>query len=118
MKCPFCGADHDKVVDSRSSARGLTVRRRRECLKCGRKFTTYERPEGLQVRADVADPGRKRLLLQANVAKAVDPGDVAFEIFNLCRALVGLHVSLGGSGLLVDDWGIFRQVREPVEAKS
>lgn len=45
MQCPFCGHDDDKVVDSRSSEGGRAVRRRRECLDCGRRFTTYERPE-------------------------------------------------------------------------
>ena len=45
MQCPFCGEDDDKVVDSRSSEGGRVVRRRRECLKCRRRFTTYERPE-------------------------------------------------------------------------
>ncbi len=42
MKCPFCGYEQDKVVDSRSSKEGRAVRRRRECLKCGDRFTTYE----------------------------------------------------------------------------
>ena len=45
MQCPFCGQDNDKVVDSRSSEGGKVVRRRRECLACNRRFTTYERPE-------------------------------------------------------------------------
>ncbi len=45
MQCPFCGQDNDKVVDSRSSEGGRVVRRRRECLACNRRFTTYERPE-------------------------------------------------------------------------
>jgi transcriptional repressor NrdR len=45
MQCPFCGQDRDKVVDSRSSEGGRTVRRRRQCLSCNRRFTTYERPE-------------------------------------------------------------------------
>ncbi len=45
MQCPFCGVDRDKVVDSRSSEGGRAVRRRRECLACGRRFTTYERVE-------------------------------------------------------------------------
>lgn len=45
MQCPYCGQDRDKVVDSRSSEGGRTVRRRRECLDCGQRFTTYERPE-------------------------------------------------------------------------
>ena len=45
MQCPFCGKDRDKVIDSRSSEGGRVVRRRRECLECSRRFTTYERPE-------------------------------------------------------------------------
>jgi transcriptional repressor NrdR len=43
MKCPFCAHLEDKVVDSREARTGDLVRRRRECLKCGRRFTTYER---------------------------------------------------------------------------
>lgn len=45
MKCPFCSADQDRVVDSRESRNGLTIRRRRECSGCGRRYTTYERIE-------------------------------------------------------------------------
>ena len=45
MQCPFCGIDRDKVVDSRGSEGGRAVRRRRECLGCRRRFTTYERVE-------------------------------------------------------------------------
>src|SRR5947209_19711080 len=43
MKCPFCGYLEDKVVDSREAREGESIRRRRECLKCERRFTTYER---------------------------------------------------------------------------
>src|SRR5256885_7397234 len=43
MKCPFCAAIEDKVVDSRESREGDVIRRRRECLKCERRFTSYER---------------------------------------------------------------------------
>jgi transcriptional repressor NrdR len=43
MKCPFCGHIEDKVVDSRESREGDVIRRRRECLKCDRRFTSYER---------------------------------------------------------------------------
>jgi len=43
MKCPFCGHLEDRVVDSRESREGDSIRRRRECLKCGRRFTSYER---------------------------------------------------------------------------
>ena len=43
MKCPFCGHVEDKVVDSREGKDGLVIRRRRECLSCSRRFTSYER---------------------------------------------------------------------------
>jgi transcriptional repressor NrdR len=45
MKCPFCGHTKDKVVDSRETGAGDAIRRRRECLECGRRFTSYERVE-------------------------------------------------------------------------
>ncbi|MEE8185995.1 MAG: transcriptional regulator NrdR [Thermodesulfobacteriota bacterium] len=45
MKCPFCGHLEDKVIDSRLSQHGDVTRRRRECLKCDKRFTTYERVE-------------------------------------------------------------------------
>ena len=45
MRCPFCGEDKDKVVDSRSSDGGAAIRRRRECLSCHKRFTTYEHVE-------------------------------------------------------------------------
>lgn len=45
MKCPFCGHQEDKVVDSRASSDGSSIRRRRECLGCGKRFTTYEHVE-------------------------------------------------------------------------
>lgn len=47
MRCPWCGHDQDKVVDSRPAERGDAIRRRRQCLSCGRRFTTYERVEQL-----------------------------------------------------------------------
>ena len=51
MKCPFCGHQEDKVVDSRASSDGAAIRRRRECMACGKRFTTYEHVEeqGLMV---------------------------------------------------------------------
>ena len=47
MKCPYCGYQESKVVDSRHSDDGLSIRRRRECLECGKRFTTYETVESL-----------------------------------------------------------------------
>src|ERR1700758_3859779 len=43
MKCPYCGFGQDRVVDSRESKEADSIRRRRECIQCGRRFTTYER---------------------------------------------------------------------------
>ncbi len=45
MRCPFCGHEEDKVVDSRGTKEGEAIRRRRECLKCARRYTTYEQIE-------------------------------------------------------------------------
>ena len=49
MKCPFCGDQESKVVDSRHSEDGLSIRRRRECMTCQRRFTTYEIVESLPI---------------------------------------------------------------------
>ena len=49
MKCPFCGDQESKVVDSRRSEDGQSIRRRRECLRCQRRFTTYEMVESLPI---------------------------------------------------------------------
>jgi transcriptional repressor NrdR len=50
MICPFCRVDNDRVIDSRTSQDGLAIRRRRECLNCKRRFTTYERVEELSLK--------------------------------------------------------------------
>jgi len=47
MKCPYCAESKDRVVDSRESKGGSTIRRRRECLSCGRRFTSYEQIEDI-----------------------------------------------------------------------
>ncbi len=59
MRCPYCNADDDKVVDSRSAASGGVIRRRRECLACGRRFTTYERIEETPVKVVKKDGSRQ-----------------------------------------------------------
>jgi transcriptional repressor NrdR len=46
MRCPFCGEDQDKVIDSRATDAGKAIRRRRQCLRCQKRFTTYEHIEG------------------------------------------------------------------------
>ena len=49
MKCPYCGYQESKVVDSRHSDDGVSIRRRRECLSCQKRFTTYETVESLPI---------------------------------------------------------------------
>ena len=50
MRCPFCQTDNDRVLDSRSSEEGYAIRRRRECIQCKRRYTTYERLEELAIK--------------------------------------------------------------------
>ena len=50
MRCPYCKSDKDRVIDSRSAADGYSIRRRRECDQCSRRFTTYERMEETALR--------------------------------------------------------------------
>jgi transcriptional repressor NrdR len=60
VRCPYCREDSDKVVDSRAAGEGESIRRRRECLACGRRFTTYERVEAIPLtvhkRSGVSEP--------------------------------------------------------------
>ena len=70
MKCPKCGIDDDKVLDSRSARDGAAIRRRRECAKCGCRFPTYEeidRDEVLVVKKD----GRREAFDSTKVDKAI-----------------------------------------------
>ena len=60
MKCPFCGHLEDKVVDSRESREGEAIRRRRECLECGRRFTSYERIDEVPYMVIKKDGRRER----------------------------------------------------------
>ena len=60
MKCPFCGHLGDKVVDSRESKEGEVIRRRRECLDCGRRFTSYERIDEIPYMVIKKDGTRER----------------------------------------------------------
>src|SRR5574341_1137382 len=60
MKCPFCSHVHDKVVDSREARVGDVVRRRRQCLKCSRRFTTYERIDEIPYMVIKKDGRRER----------------------------------------------------------
>lgn len=58
MKCPFCHLDNDRVIDSRASEDGFAIRRRRECLDCHGRYTTYERVEGTGIKVIKKDGSR------------------------------------------------------------
>ena len=80
MKCPFCGSTKDKVVDSRESGLGDAIRRRRECLSCGRRFTSYERIEEipyLVVKKDGQREAFDRSKLMAGLHRACEKRPVS-----------------------------------------
>ena len=80
MKCPFCGHLHDKVVDSRESKEGDAIRRRRQCLGCTRRFTSYERIDEIPYMVVKKDGRRERFDRQkvlAGVLKACEKRPVS-----------------------------------------
>ncbi|RMF97143.1 MAG: transcriptional repressor NrdR [Candidatus Schekmanbacteria bacterium] len=82
MKCPNCGYNEDKVVDSRTGRDGTSIRRRRECLKCGKRFTTYERIENV-VSMVIKKDGRRepfdRQKIFAGIAKACEKRPISIN---------------------------------------
>jgi transcriptional repressor NrdR len=82
MKCPFCGYKEDKVVDSRATAEDAAIRRRRECLGCGRRFTTYEYIEAASLRSIKKDGRRQpfdRKKMLSGIMKACEKRPVSME---------------------------------------
>ncbi|HOC69449.1 MAG: Transcriptional repressor NrdR [Candidatus Hydrogenedentes bacterium ADurb.Bin101] len=82
MRCPFCGFDDSKVVDSRVSKDGEATRRRRECISCERRFTTYERIEEVAqmvVKKDGRRENFDRWKLKAGIMKAIEKRAVSIE---------------------------------------
>lgn len=82
MRCPFCNHLEGKVVDSRSSKEGDAIRRRRECLKCGRRFTTYERIEEIAQMVIKKDGRREtfdRWKIKSGILKACEKRPVSLE---------------------------------------
>jgi transcriptional repressor NrdR len=82
MKCPYCGFKEDKVVDSRSTAEESAVRRRRECLKCGKRFTTYEYIEEVSLMVIKKDGRREafdRKKVLAGVSRACEKRPIGIE---------------------------------------
>jgi len=90
MICPFCDYRQDKVIDSRESKEGDLIRRRRECLSCGRRFTTYERIDEIPYMVVKKDGRREKFERQ--------------KVLNgLLRACEKRPVSMSNLGILVDE---------------
>jgi transcriptional repressor NrdR len=82
MRCPFCGHDEDKVIDSRPADEGAAIRRRRECINCGNRFTTYEKIENLPLMVIKKDGSRQpfnRDKLIAGIVKSCEKRPVSTE---------------------------------------
>ncbi|MBM3246324.1 MAG: transcriptional repressor NrdR [Candidatus Omnitrophica bacterium] len=82
MKCPYCGYKEDKVVDSRSTQEESAIRRRRECLKCGKRFTTYEYIEEASLMVIKKDGRREpfdRKKILGGIIKACEKRPVSME---------------------------------------
>ncbi|MFH0940318.1 MAG: transcriptional regulator NrdR [Candidatus Omnitrophota bacterium] len=82
MNCPFCGHVDDKVIDSRASSEGSSVRRRRECLACGKRFTTYEVVEEMPLLVVKKDGRRQpfdRKKISNGVQKACEKRPISSE---------------------------------------
>ena len=95
MKCPFCGVMDNKVIDSRVSKDGEAIRRRRECMDCGHRFTTYEQIEDIPIMI-VKKDGRREIFnrekVSAGIRRACEKLDVSMNtidtiIDNLERSL-------------------------------
>ncbi len=100
MKCPFCDNIEDKVIDSRTSREGSAIRRRRECLKCGKRFTSYERVEDM-VPMVVKKDGRRepfeRLKILTGLKKACEKRPIGMETLegitdSIEKKLIGMGV--------------------------
>jgi transcriptional repressor NrdR len=108
MRCPFCRNDNDRVIDSRSGDDGATIRRRRECLGCRRRFTTYERVERQQLvvlkKGGVREPfDRDKLtrgLAKACWKRPVTADDIERVVSALEGELYGTYESEVPSGVI------------------
>ena len=98
MKCPFCGYEESKVVDSRPTDEGTRIRRRRECLKCSSRFTTYEVVESLPIVVVKRDKSREvfnRDKLLGGLLKSCEKRPVSME--TLERAVEEIEARLQNS---------------------
>jgi transcriptional repressor NrdR len=100
VKCPFCGSIEDKVIDSRTSKDGDAIRRRRECLRCEKRFTSYERVEDLLPEVVKKDGRREsfdRIKILTGLKKACEKRPIGIETLDnitdsIEKKLVGLGV--------------------------
>lgn len=100
MKCPFCGNLEDKVIDSRTSREGNAIRRRRECLKCAKRFTSYERVEDIipmVVKKDSRREPFEREKVLTGLKKACEKRPIAMETLegitdSIEKKLIGLGI--------------------------
>ena len=82
MKCPFCGFEESKVIDSRPTDEGERIRRRRECISCQKRFTTYEVIESVPVHEEIKLGSEKRDELIDNyieTVRGIECGEVAMD---------------------------------------
>lgn len=98
MKCPFCGQPESKVIDSRPTDEGTRIRRRRECLECNRRFTTYEIVESLPIVVVKKDSSRElfdRQKLFNGMLRACQKRPVPLEVLE--RAVDEIEAQLQNS---------------------
>ena len=98
MKCPFCGYTESKVVDSRPTDEGSSIRRRRECLSCGSRFTTYETVESLPIIVIKKDGSREtfdRSKVLSGMLKACEKRQVPLN--RLEKAVTDIEQTLSNS---------------------
>jgi transcriptional repressor NrdR len=99
MRCPKCGSRDDKVIDSRQSREGLSIRRRRECLKCAYRYTTYEEIERTDLRVIKRDRSHEpfdRRKLVNSLAKACEKRPISLVILEQAVDDIIHEIETGG----------------------
>ena len=99
MRCPKCGSRDDKVIDSRQSREGLSIRRRRECLKCAYRYTTYEEIERTDLRVVKRDRSHEpfdRRKLVNSLAKACEKRPISLVVLEQAVDDIIHEIETGG----------------------
>ncbi|RMG75085.1 MAG: transcriptional repressor NrdR [Nitrospirae bacterium] len=107
MRCPFCGNLEDRVIDSRMSKEGDVIRRRRECLKCERRFTSYERIEEVLpvvVKKDSRREPFDRLKILAGLKKACEKRPISTEQLEEIVNQIELKLQALGEKEVPSEW--------------